>query len=195
MSGSSITTRRILSDAMKSLMLEKPFSSISVKNICEHCGINRKSFYYHYHDKFDLVNNIYNEEFLNSALNRQYTSVWEFIDDLSEYFYLNRKFYRNAFNVQGQNSFKECFCDSLYPMLRKFTEQIGMGEPELKRMTKYFCVMFSAAVEYWLNDKEPDSAKDFSYSVHCLFNAACDRSLRLKDYSSSRIAFMSNFYN
>ena len=41
---------------MKKLMKEKPFAKISVIDICEGCGMNRKSFYYHFKDKYDLVN-------------------------------------------------------------------------------------------------------------------------------------------
>lgn len=44
---------------MKKLMEKKPFSKISVGDICEDCGMNRKSFYYHFRDKYDLVNWIF----------------------------------------------------------------------------------------------------------------------------------------
>ena len=36
-------------------MREKPFEKISVSDICETCGMNRKSFYYHFKDIYDLV--------------------------------------------------------------------------------------------------------------------------------------------
>ena len=39
---------------MKALMEERPFAKISVGDICERCGMNRKSFYYHFKDKYDL---------------------------------------------------------------------------------------------------------------------------------------------
>ena len=41
-------TKNALAVSMK-LMEKKPFSKISVGDICEgDCGINRKSFYYHF---------------------------------------------------------------------------------------------------------------------------------------------------
>lgn len=49
-------TKRALAHALKELMEEKNFSKISVADICEKCDMNRKSFYYHFKDKYDLVN-------------------------------------------------------------------------------------------------------------------------------------------
>ena len=49
-------TKRALAAAMKELMEQMPFSKISVSDIAEQCGMNRKSFYYHFKDKYDLVN-------------------------------------------------------------------------------------------------------------------------------------------
>ena len=46
-------TKRALSAALKELMNEQPFVKISVGDICERCEMNRKSFYYHFKDKYD----------------------------------------------------------------------------------------------------------------------------------------------
>ena len=50
MSDSNIT-KRSLASALKELMEEMPFAKITVADICEKCGMNRKSFYYHFRDK------------------------------------------------------------------------------------------------------------------------------------------------
>ena len=48
-------TKKALADALKELMDTKPFHKISVSDICERCQMNRKSFYYHFKDIYDLV--------------------------------------------------------------------------------------------------------------------------------------------
>lgn len=58
MAASNIT-KRALATALWELMKEVPFDKIQVANICERCGMNRKSFYYHFKDKYDLVNWIF----------------------------------------------------------------------------------------------------------------------------------------
>lgn len=59
----SSITKRALAAALKQLMSEKPLQKISVGDICETCSMNRKSFYYHFKDKYDLVNWIFYTEY------------------------------------------------------------------------------------------------------------------------------------
>ena len=63
MSDSNIT-KNALAASMKKMMRRRPFEKISVSDICMDCGINRKSFYYHFRDKYDLVNWIFFVGFL-----------------------------------------------------------------------------------------------------------------------------------
>ncbi|MDD3214903.1 MAG: TetR family transcriptional regulator, partial [Eubacteriales bacterium] len=57
-------TKRALGASLKTLMQTKPFHKISVGEICEHCGMHRKSFYYHFQDKYDLLNWVFYSEFM-----------------------------------------------------------------------------------------------------------------------------------
>ena len=57
-------TKRALATSLKELMAEQPFGKINVAQICERCNMNRKSFYYHFKDKYDLVNWIFDTEFI-----------------------------------------------------------------------------------------------------------------------------------
>ena len=52
-------TKRALSAAMKELMAERPMEKIRIGDIVERCNMNRQSFYYHFKDKYDLVNWIF----------------------------------------------------------------------------------------------------------------------------------------
>ena len=65
-------TKNALANSMKSLMKEKPFDKISVIDICSGCGMNRKSFYYHFKDKYDLVNWIFYMDFITYVGQAQY---------------------------------------------------------------------------------------------------------------------------
>lgn len=66
----SLITKKALASSLKELMETQPLTKISVGDICEKCGMNRKSFYYHFCDKYELVNWIFYTEF-NEIRNRQ----------------------------------------------------------------------------------------------------------------------------
>lgn len=51
----SSKTKKLLSDALIKLMSEKDFDKISVKDLTEKLDINRGTFYLHYKDKYDLL--------------------------------------------------------------------------------------------------------------------------------------------
>ena len=55
-------TKKVLAYALKSLMASRPLSKITVGDICEACDMNRKSFYYHFRDKYDIMHWIFEQE-------------------------------------------------------------------------------------------------------------------------------------
>ena len=112
-------TKRAPASALKELMEELPFDKINVAHICERCDMNRKSFYYHFRDKYDLVNWIFDTEFLPLALRGSSRDDREnFIMSVCGYFYENRRFYRKALQIKGQDSFSDHFREFGRPLLR-----------------------------------------------------------------------------
>lgn len=51
----SLNTKKMLSNALKDAMKSKPLSKITVSEIVGACGVNRKTFYYHFQDIYDLL--------------------------------------------------------------------------------------------------------------------------------------------
>ncbi|MGN0684188.1 MAG: TetR/AcrR family transcriptional regulator C-terminal domain-containing protein [Oscillospiraceae bacterium] len=51
----SMLTKKTLSQSLKRFMETKPFSKITVSEIVSDCGLNRKTFYYHFTDTRDLL--------------------------------------------------------------------------------------------------------------------------------------------
>ena len=87
-------------------MERQPLTKISVGDICEKCDMNRKSFYYHFKDKFDLVNWIFDTEFIAVAKQKGYQTGWTLMEALCFYVNNNRSFYRKLFRLEGENRFQ-----------------------------------------------------------------------------------------
>lgn len=60
-----LKTRSVIKESLTSLMKEKSFDKITIKDITDKANINRATFYLHYMDKYDLLeksqNDILNE--------------------------------------------------------------------------------------------------------------------------------------
>ena len=51
----SLNTKKMIAASLKQFMMRKPLSKITVSEIVADCGINRKTFYYHFEDIPDLL--------------------------------------------------------------------------------------------------------------------------------------------
>ena len=101
----SNATKQAFADALRKLLEQKPFAKISVSHICEECGMNRKSFYYHFKDKYDLVNWIFYVDFLTNMGGKNFENEWDVLVAVCNIFYQNKAFYQSALRIEGQNSF------------------------------------------------------------------------------------------
>lgn len=158
-------TKRALASALKELMESQPFDKISVGDICEKCEMNRKSFYYHFKDKYDLVNWIYHTEFILVVRQKEYTIVWDLMEDLCSYFYENQSFYRKTFNVDGQNSFSDYFRDIASMIITADMGNIFGDDKYVNFYVDFYSDAFVCAIKRWISVKDCLPAGDF---VSCL---------------------------
>ncbi len=149
-------TKQALASALKDLMEETPFEKINIGHICEKCGMNRKSFYYHFRDKYDLVNWIFDTDFIALALNQLNHSAdrWELIEVFCNYFYENRNFYHKALLIKGQNSFPEHFREFLHPLIHTRIEEILDQKDVPQLFVDFLTDGIVCAIERWLLDKD-----------------------------------------
>ena len=56
-------TKMFLKEALIKLLNEKPISRITIKELCEEAEINRATFYSHYQDQYDLLDQLEQEMF------------------------------------------------------------------------------------------------------------------------------------
>jgi len=171
-------TKNALAGAMKNLMNQKPFSKINVADICEMCDMNRKSFYYHFKDKYDLVNWIYYTEFIETVYSPGVpaaSNTWDLFYQICDYFQKNRRFYINALNVRGQNSFREYFQEVLQPIIRYYLSDIEQDVPNKDLSIVFFTDAFTNALERWLNEMPSLSSADFINLMKNIVSMAAKR--------------------
>lgn len=159
----SAVTKRALAATLKSLLIKKPLNKITVGDICEQCGMSRKGFYYHFKDKYDLVNWIFDSEFLEAGANKRYRSSWDFLLDICTYFYDNRAFYIRAFQVEGQNSFASYFADRIQPLIERYLENAFEDDQHAHFYSVFFTDAFHAAIVRWLREDAAIEPAEFVY--------------------------------
>ncbi len=134
-------TKALLAQSLKELMKVKPFQKINVSEIAKNCGLTRQAFYYHFKDKYDLMNWVYYFETAPLLTNFEDTDKWTAaLVNLCHYMQANKEFYINAFRTTGQNSFPQ--------YLRAYINTMGMAilenalAPEFEREKWQFIIDF-----------------------------------------------------
>ena len=155
-------TKKALADALLAIAEDRLLSGITIGEICEKCYMNRKSFYYHFRDKYDLINWIFDNDISDLKNENQ---VWVFLTGVLDALEKRRKFYRQAFVISGHNSLKDHFEEIVLPRI--------LSSEVCKMEDKEFICFYSAfladavtgAVKRWLDLKIEISPKEFSENI------------------------------
>lgn len=105
-------TRMVLRDSLIQLLKERPLSSITVKDICELADINRSTFYAHYADQYDLLEQIEEEimtdltGYLNQFQYENEEDALPLLENLLEYFASKRDIAQTLLNERMDSSFQ-----------------------------------------------------------------------------------------
>ena len=145
-------TKNALAASMKKLMRMRPFEKISVSDICNDCGINRKSFYYHFRDKYDLVNWIFYVGFIEELNLTSYDNGWQLMEDMCGYFYREKEFYRAALKIEGQNSFKDYLIDTVTSIAEFFMQDIMPHNDDDNFFISFVTDALLTSIVRWLSD-------------------------------------------
>lgn len=154
-------TKRAFASAMKALMTERPFEKISVGVLCDRCGLNRKSFYYHFKDKYDLVNWIFDTEFLPVVAEISLNDIWDILLRMCRYMYNSHGFYRQALQITGQNAFSEHFREMLYTAVMQYLQILFEGQAVTEFHVTFFADAIVCAIERWLQKMSPETPECF----------------------------------
>ena len=161
-------TKRALAQSLKELMACRPFAKISVADICQGCGMSRKSFYYHFQDNYALVHWIFDAEFVRPVRDAEHENSWELFRALCLYFYRERTFYRCALQIQGQNSFQEYFREVTAPMMETVAAEIFVDNRDRAFCITFFADAILASVLRWLSAADPEPPEQYLERLHRL---------------------------
>lgn len=96
-------TKGMFADALEDMMERMPLSKVRVADLCVRCGVERRVFYYHFKDKYDLVAWMFERDYASAADGRAPYSE-ELFAAAHESLWSRRGFYRRAFEEDAQNS-------------------------------------------------------------------------------------------
>ena len=154
----SIITKQAIASSFKELMKIKSFDKISISDITKNCYLNRQTFYYHFQDKYELMNWIYyNEIFLplvdNLTENTYQNKFEQMFIKMKDNIYV----YQNALSTNNEYGFKDYLISILEELI------IILLENKKTLDTKFCTYGLSSVIIDWvrrgMNETPQDLAK------------------------------------
>lgn len=123
----SLTTKKALADSLRALMKKKSLEKITVSDLVKNSGLNRQTFYYHFRDKYDLVNWIIDSEIISAFSSAAVNGSWS--DSLLEALSLMKRekvFYIGALTFARESAFLDDMFPALRDMLLDIVDQVPL---------------------------------------------------------------------
>lgn len=140
---SSEITRQYIVAAAKELMRHKPLEKISTHAITDACGLNRNTFYYHFKDKYEILEQIFLRELEPELAPHMKPGTWsDSLVVLCEHMMREKEFYTNAFKSGRQGSFPaillKYYKDFFINSAAGFYDQLGLTMESREMVARFY---------------------------------------------------------
>lgn len=163
-------TQKLIIDALIQCTIQKGFAAVTVSDITTQAGINRATFYRHYKDKFDLLNQYAGTIFnLLDANNgpaqtptiRDKHQLPTGIVNIFNHVRDNAQFYRTMWGKHGDPDFAEKIRVYIQKRIRKsLPQEIPVDEKRIDLFVSYSASASFGAVLWWLEHDMPYSSEE-----------------------------------
>ena len=144
-------TEQALQAAFIGLLNERPLDKITVRDITDACGVSRNTFYYHYHDVYDLLEEMFakEEERMLSDL-RDVSTMREGFTEATRFAMENRQAIYHIYNSMSRDMLTRYLYSSAAIYMRRYvTGQIGerdVSEQDLADLVFLLASMLEGAI-------------------------------------------------
>ena len=119
-------TEKALAASLKKLLEKKTLNKITVRDITDDCGVNRQTFYYHFHDVYDLVEWIFTQEANKYMSDGLSSKNWrEVVSDLMEGLLSEKAFVMNAYYSLNRRQLEEFLQNLARPGVRDLVCEVA----------------------------------------------------------------------
>ncbi|AAU23765.1 TetR/AcrR family transcriptional regulator [Bacillus licheniformis] len=169
-------TKKMIRDALSELMKNKAFEEISVTDITKKADINRGTFYLHYEDKYDLLDQSEEEiiQEINKIAKRSIHSMdvlnqdvidhpLTFVVDIFQYIKENEVFMKAVLGPKGPGSFRLKFKSVLISNLKRLKTAIRTDPivPE-DYLISYITGAHISVMQQWLENGMKETPHDMA---------------------------------
>ena len=173
----SSLTRQAIIDCTISLAEQKPIKKITVNDIVKGCGITRNTFYYYYHDIYDVLDQMLVSQ-IEELREKNVGNYDKFLFDLIEHASMYKKLWRNLYKSMGHENLQQYVQKKVHYLFKEGIEnQVGEGalsDTDMEILCAFYEEAIFGVLARWLRGDATISTReelhDFTERLRVLFN-------------------------
>ena len=146
-------TEHRLAETLKEMMSQMSLDEISVTSLVKKCHVNRQTFYYHFHDIYDLLTLVFLDE--NIPEIEQAKNVKQMLSAIYSYYKLNKNFIDATINSACRDLFEEFIYNATYKTVirivndQKDSKKLTYNDRKL--ISRFYSQAYSRNIVYYLS--------------------------------------------
>ena len=160
-------TKKMITESAFRLAEKKPLNKITVRDITDDCGITRNTFYYYFHDIYDVF-----ITFLESRMAEIYEKsnsdegIFDFMELAASY----KKVWLNCYKTLGHETLSKFAGEKIRMLIIRTVETEGYRDKISDFDLSIICTFYEEALfgllMRWLQDKLSDDPEHLKASLH-----------------------------
>ena len=148
-------TKQILADALDRLLEKKPLEKIRINDLTEACGVNRQTFYYHFHDIYELVEWMYLTQGQQAiGKHRTYRDWSTGMKALCELMLKKKSFLTKTYHCASHHNLQKIISDStfqlIYEVVRESASDYVITDEAIRFIASFYKNALSGIVMDWI---------------------------------------------
>jgi len=181
---SSLVTKNALAQAFKSLMMHTPINRISVKMVSDTCSVTRHTFYNHFHDVYELLEWIFENEVIDELDECCSLSNWK--DGLIlvlQYTLDNKTICINTCKSLGREHLEmflyKTFTTVLEGVIEDITKEMNIDDKLKKEVSEFFSYAITGEFLKWINNGLKEKKEDIADRIERMLDGTILRIIKV----------------
>lgn len=157
----SLQTKKTLSESLKKAMKKKPFQKITVSELIRDCGMNRKTFYYHFEDIYALLKWTFEQEAIEVVKQFDFLVDYEeILNFIMDYVEANDYILNCAYDSIGRDELKRFFSSDFLEIITSIIEQVEnktgktLDKSYKVFLSHFYMEAFAGMLIDWIKNRE-----------------------------------------
>lgn len=146
-------TEHRLAETLKEMMSEMPLDDISVTTLVKKCRVNRQTFYYHFHDIYDLLTLVFLDESIDGI--DDVKNINQLMRCIFNYYQKNKNFIDATNNSAAKDLFQSFIYNATYKTILKIVNEQKdskkLHHNDRKSIARFYAQAYANSIVYYLS--------------------------------------------